>query len=707
MTALLPSSVLGLLVCATAVPPADRPLASTAAVNALIADGMRERRYFDLTGTVVHASPRGFTLDDGLGRVAFFSNVLPSPRTGDVVRVGGWTRDNGDRWSAIAYSDCHVLGHANVPPRRNVTVRDVLSGHFNLSDVYLNGCTIEDVLRDEIDPDWNIAVLRDGDDTILAYLNEKALSFEKLSRLVGARIRLRCTCSNSAGGDRTYVGIAVKATGPDDIDVIAQPPDAERVPQLTNFFAKTPREIVAMGRRTADGRVLVSWNGDRFLLLTPSGTVMRVELADGEALPRPGQEIRVTGYPETDLFRINLTRARVCTSDDGTAPSAGSAETKIHDLSPRLALFTSDGRPAIRNSLYGKVLRFAGTVLTMPKLQDFQRTFEVLENGFRVRIDASALDALPADLAVGCIAEITGICVLDYDAWRPNVPITRCTGLTIVLRTPEDIRVIRAAPWLTPLKLLVAFAVLGGLLIWVALWNRALKARAERRGRELAAERLAHEKASIKVEERTRLAVELHDSVSQALTGIALQVESAQAARKCGTRSPDGFLDSAARMLASCREELQGCLWDLRNRTFEERDLTEAVQRTLAPYLSQTTASVRFNVPREALSENATHNVLRIVRELAINAIRHGHATRLRIAGELHDGRVCLTVRDNGLGFDPLTAPGPKEGHFGLQGIRERIARLDGHLAYKRLPEGGMRAFVSLRADKGDFHAKT
>lgn len=96
------------------------------------------------------------------------------------------------------------------------------------------------------------------------------------------------------------------------------------------------------------------------------------------------------------------------------------------------------------------------------------------------------------------------------------------------------------------------------------------------------------------------------------------------------------------------------------------------------------------------------------MRELSINAIRHGHATHLRITGELHDGRIGLTVQDNGLGFDPQTAQGPKDGHFGIQGIRERLEQLDGRLDYTRLPDGGMRAVVSLRAgNRRDSHDKT
>jgi len=81
---------------------------------------------------------------------------------------------------------------------------------------------------------------------------------------------------------------------------------------------------------------------------------------------------------------------------------------------------------------------------------------------------------------------------------------------------------------------------------------------------------------------------------------------------------------------------------------------------------------VRFDLPRAKLLETTTHTILYIIRELVVNAVRHGHATSIRIAGSHDGGRLMFSVADNGCGFDPNSAPGPLQGHFGLQGIRER-----------------------------------
>lgn len=124
--------------------------------------------------------------------------------------------------------------------------------------------------------------------------------------------------------------------------------------------------------------------------------------------------------------------------------------------------------------------------------------------------------------------------------------------------------------------------------------------------------------------------------------------------------------------------------------------MTEAIQRTITPHSEQANVSVRFNVPRERLSESTTHTILKIIRELVVNAIRHGNADNIRIAGNHSDGRVRFSVTDDGNGFAPQTAPGPSLGHFGLQGIRERAAERHGDVEIVSRPGKGTKVIVTL-----------
>ena len=172
-----------------------------------------------------------------------------------------------------------------------------------------------------------------------------------------------------------------------------------------------------------------------------------------------------------------------------------------------------------------------------------------------------------------------------------------------------------------------------------------------------------------------------------------------RAAQKSGLQNPDGLnrhLNMATLTLESCRSDLRDCLWDLRNLTLEEGSMEDAIRKTLAPHLGDAELAVRFSVDRERFTDNTAHTILRILRELATNAVRHGKATQVKVAGSIEDGKLMFSVRDNGCGFDPATAPSMAEGHFGLRGIRDRINILDGAMSIESAPGKGTRVSITL-----------
>ena len=98
-----------------------------------------------------------------------------------------------------------------------------------------------------------------------------------------------------------------------------------------------------------------------------------------------------------------------------------------------------------------------------------------------------------------------------------------------------------------------------------------------------------------------------------------------------------------------------------------------------------------------SVNDLVAHNVLSIVRELSVNAVRHGHATQVKVDGSLRDDVLQVSVRDNGRGFDAMSCPGPSTGHYGLEGIRARIRRLDGSFRIESEPGHGTLATFSIR----------
>ena len=225
--------------------------------------------------------------------------------------------------------------------------------------------------------------------------------------------------------------------------------------------------------------------------------------------------------------------------------------------------------------------------------------------------------------------------------------------------------------------------------------SRALKI-SDKKGRDLAAARFARSASELKVSERTRLATELHDSIVQNMTGAAMKLRAADKLFEKNPAESRRQLGLALMTLDSSRDEIRNCIWDLRNQALDEPTMDKALRRVLAPHIGDARLSVRFAVPRERFTENTAHAIICVIRELAINAVRHGKAKSIQVAGCIEDGKMLFSVKDDGCGFDAQSAPGPEAGHFGLQGIQERIESAGGTLEIQSEPGKGTKATATI-----------
>ena len=351
-----------------------------------------------------------------------------------------------------------------------------------------------------------------------------------------------------------------------------------------------------------------------------------------------------------------------------------------------------NGQQWFRPQYFGRTLKIKGLVRdatgTAPK-----KTNMMLDCG-KVIIPVNA-DSCPdafRNVTEGCSVEVSGICLMETENWRSDAPFPRVTGMTLILRTSADLKILSRPPWWTPMRLSIVIGALLVILSAIFIWNRMLNRLVERRSRALLKEQIAHDVADLKVEERTRLAVELHDTLAQNLTGISLQIDAAQMAAEESPNSVMPYLESARRKMQNCRENLRNCLWDLRSRAFEEKELAEAIRKTIAPHVGETDLQISMDIPCRKLSDNTIHAVLCIIRELAINAVRHGKAAHITVHGTLDESGLSFSVFDDGIGFDPAQRPGLSEGHFGLQGVTERIVRLGGVFDISSTPGRGTTA---------------
>jgi signal transduction histidine kinase len=189
------------------------------------------------------------------------------------------------------------------------------------------------------------------------------------------------------------------------------------------------------------------------------------------------------------------------------------------------------------------------------------------------------------------------------------------------------------------------------------------------------------------LEERTRLARDIHDTLAQGLTGIVVQLGAAQRALAVAPDESREHLALAQRMARESLAEARRSVWNLRAPALDRGDLADALRSVAVRPLGSNVA-VAFELTGEPwpLTTAIESTLLRVAQEALANVARHSQATEARLALIYTADSIKLSVSDNGVGFDPQAtaedgiAPGPWGG-FGLIGMRERVAVLGGSLA--------------------------
>jgi signal transduction histidine kinase len=639
---------------------------------------------FELDGTVISdkTAPLEIRLHvlDGTGAALLFTSrdmTNLTLRAGDRVRAAGRTMRQASN-KVIAYcQSVERIGHVAAPAPERASAEDIESGRFDCRLVKVRG-TLRDAFQDEIDGHFTYLVL--NCDGRLLYV--PAPRFKIVDGMVGSEIEVEGICDPLPIGGRLHMGRTVLVKDERSVKVLcAAGEDAFSAPTIDDDAFLGPMEIQALGIRRARGTVVAAWRPRNILISTEGGNQIRASIASQE-LPASGTPVEVAGVPETDLFNISLSRAVWRPAECAPPPAA-----RVYELSIDTLLGRPDDEVKLHPYYNGRIVRIVGDVVAVESSGGRVDTVVVSDGGRVLAIDASAVPGAAEGVSAGCRIEATGACILETENWRPGALFPPANGYRLVIRNPGDLRVLARPPWWTPERLVVVIGVLASalaaLLVWIAV-KRSFGAMIEKA------------QSDARVAERTRLAVELHDSIAQNLTGVAMEIRSARRAQTADPSRTDGHLDLAAATLDSCRDELRNCIWDLRNLTLDDATVDEAVRRTLRQHLAGARLDVRFKVARSLLSDNALHTILRVVRELTINAVRHGAATEIKVAGCLDGDSLLFSVRDNGRGFDPAAAPGMREGHFGLQGIRERIEALEGTVEIESAAGRGTKVSVSI-----------
>jgi signal transduction histidine kinase len=696
---------------------AREPVRSIAAILALSPAEVDAKPEAVVRGVVTSARSPALVIQDGespiflagFGRVQAEDGSTPTIERGMIVEIEGGVVAAGYA-PAISGRRTRIVGRGPVPPPvpadlgrlarggdegRWVTVQGVVHGFGERTAGHLE--SIPMLMLDA--GGWPLSISWLATDQQI-----------DSGRLVDAKIEVTGLASALRNSRGQFVAPSVLVTNPDDVNILTPAPAdpfAGKITPLDELGRFVVRERTGHRVRTEG---TVSYAAPGLLFLQDPSAAVRIDLAPAAAAAEPpfapGDRVQVAGFLDMGRSIAGLTFAVARRVGSGPPPKPEPlAVTEIARVANDFRRMTWNTEPG---SYDGRLVRCTGVVEAVEKTPAGLTATLSSPGGqwFAMLGDQPAPPAL-ARLAVGNTVAVAGILRLDLDGARINgliVDHPTLERITVLARDAADIAVVQAASWWTPRRLAAVLAAatagLAASIGGVVLLGR----RVRRQAVDLAASMQHRQQSAVEFEatlrERNRLAANLHDTVLQTVTGIGYQLTACRATD--GTLAADAprHLDIVDRMVGHAVEQLRGTVWALRATSPTDRTLAEAVRELAARLAQEHDAVIEADIAADlpALPDFAAGNLLLVAQEAMLNAARHAAATAttVRLHAPPPGDAIVLEVADDGRGFDPAARPAGPQGHFGLDGMRERVERIGGTLDIHSAPGQGTTVTVRL-----------
>ena len=209
---------------------------------------------------------------------------------------------------------------------------------------------------------------------------------------------------------------------------------------------------------------------------------------------------------------------------------------------------------------------------------------------------------------------------------------------------------------------------------------------------------LAHQRDTelATLQERERLARDLHDSLGHALVAMSVQLEAIQRLYKVDPNKASAQVDELKDLTRASMDDLRRSLAGLRAPGLGERRLSEALQTLSVDTGQRAHLEIKCHVAEGAnqLSPTQAETLWRVAQEALANIERHAAARTVGLELVIESNSARLSIKDDGLGLPPDAEK--QHGHYGLRGMRERVEGLGGELTFISNGQGGTRVEVKL-----------
>ncbi len=500
---------------------------------------------------------------------------------------------------------------------------------------------------------------------------------------VDAEVRVRGLCFNLHNSNRQFVRPLVQVPKGMDLEIIRPP---ER-----NAFDSDPRPVASLlqfeksnyriGHRVHVRGVVLHHQLGLALWVRDGSQSLRVETSQQEQL-FPGDQIDVLGFPILGNYSPIL--------EDATF-------LKGPRLEPPVPVFLDSIASSRQHDL--DLVSLNAELVESRHFEDrVELTFDWQGRTVEGVLHLADSVATPVGWQDGCLVRVSGICTVASDEPVPLGGLWMANSFELLLRSPSDLEVLQSAPWWNAERL--AWTLLGVLLVSLAFITfvvlgsrRRLKDQEHRR-------EMAETEFSAILDERNRVAREIHDTLSQSLGAISVHLELARPyADKLGDEVRRN-LGAAHRLARGALAEARDSIWNMRLHVLEMHDLGGALSQILKQMTDGTgvTGEMKQEGASRRLPPVVENNLLRVGQEAITNACKHAKPTRIDVALRFEQRLVRLSVRDDGIGFIEAEIPSLVRRSFGLVGIRERAELLGGQVDIQSSPGNGTCVEISVSA---------
>ena len=605
---------------------------------------------------------------DADGHALYFTTFTePQPgkfdmvEPGDVVTVVG-TPDPMLLEPGIDVESVKFVSHTDLPPPRARSVLGIKAGHFNNCRVHVRGVGVSAAYGSAAGKPAFLLWLSTSDGEIRVRVRDTGFS---PGAFRDAEVEVDGVVVPIFNPRHEFIGAEIEALGAKSISVAKAPPeDPFSVPECDTWslLAWNPRGRRLHACRVA-GEVTCVYPEDGAFAVQRGKASARV-FADGE-LPAVGDMVEAAGFPANRDECGALVGALWRRTD----ADVDAAEVRSLSLAPG-SLFDLGGFMA-DNDLQFRLVELRGRVTDVhsePRRRG-RLIVDVDGQSVDVMLPTSGEESLPWGIEDRPLVRVRGVLDARVSQGDATNRLFRFEGFHLRTRGPDDIELI--PDWQWGARVALGFAWIALLSVLAAFGAFASVVAFRRHHARVGAEAIAAD--------RRRIAAELHDTISQHISGAKLWVYSAKMAAG-DTLAPGaaGALVMAENVLEATRREIRDAIMDLQSDEFVSQS-TESLLRSICrdasvPGKTRVRSFLR-GLPAD-LPIRVKRDLLAIASEAIGNAVRHGGAANVIVVSEGDGaGSFALDVLNDGEPFSADAAPGPEKGHFGISNMRERAAR--------------------------------